>query len=98
MPENLAPDTILLNGRILTMASADSRVEAVSVRGDRVVATGSSAELKELAGPRTQVIDLAGRTVVPGLHDPHLHLAGEARSYGTLDVRYWFTNFRSNAQ
>jgi len=64
-------DTILLDGRIVTADSAPA--EALAVRGDRIVAIGRSAEIRALAGPATRVIDLAGRTVIPGLIDSHIH-------------------------
>ena len=76
----LAPDVLLLNGRVLTMDAHGSRAEGLAVRNGRIVAVGATADLRELAGPRTQVIDLAGRTAIPGLVDPHLHLASRCTS------------------
>ena len=64
-------DTILLDGKIITFDSAPA--EALAVRGDRIVAIGRSADIRALAGPATRVIDLAGRTVIPGLIDSHIH-------------------------
>src|SRR5437764_9218008 len=92
----LAPDVLLLNGRLLTMDAHGSRAEGLAVRNGRIVAVGATADLRELAGPRTQVIDLAGRTAIPGLVDPHLHLASHAPLRQLVDVRYWFTQIRSN--
>src|SRR6202011_1911188 len=51
-------------------------VEAIAVRGGRIVAAGKNADVKALAGTGTRVIDLAGRRVVPGFHDAHVHLLG----------------------
>lgn len=68
-------DLILLGGDILTMGPAGV-VEALAVRGDRVVAAGTSEEVRGLAGPATQVVELAGRTVLPGLTDNHYHGIG----------------------
>jgi predicted amidohydrolase YtcJ len=48
--------------------------EAVAISGDRIVAVGSSAELRGMAGPQTRVIDLRGRFVVPGFNDAHVHI------------------------
>ena len=67
-------DLLLVNGEIHTVDAANRRVEALAVRGNQVLAVGSSAELDALAGPATRVIDLAGRTVLPGINDSHLHL------------------------
>jgi predicted amidohydrolase YtcJ len=64
-------DTILLSGKIVTFDSAPA--EALAVRDGRIAAIGRSADIRALAGPATQVIDLAGRTVVPGLIDSHIH-------------------------
>ncbi len=68
-------DLLLLDGEILTMGSP-AVVEALAIGGDRVVATGSSEEVRRLAGPATRVINLAGRTVIPGLTDNHYHGIG----------------------
>ncbi|HYG99343.1 MAG TPA: amidohydrolase [Terriglobales bacterium] len=55
---------------------APRRVQAIAVRDGRILASGSSAEIEKLKGKHTQVIDLAGRFVMPGFNDAHLHLAG----------------------
>jgi predicted amidohydrolase YtcJ len=64
-------DTILLDGKIVTFDAAPA--EALAVRGERIVAVGRAAEMRALAGPATRSIDLAGRTVIPGLIDSHIH-------------------------
>jgi predicted amidohydrolase YtcJ len=55
-------------------------VEAVAIRGDRFIATGTTAEIRKLAGPSTSEIDLHGRTVLPGLEDSHTHPISAALS------------------
>ena len=70
-------DTLLVNGRILTMDSADAVQQAVAIRGARLQAVGSDADLRALAGPATHIIDLQGHTVVPGLIDTHAHMDRE---------------------
>jgi len=67
-------DLILSNGKIATVDEAFRFAQAVAVRGDRIVAVGSNQDVESWAGPGTRRIDLAGRTVVPGLIDNHLHL------------------------
>lgn len=68
------PDFVLYNGKIFTSNAAHPYVQALAIRGDRITATGGSAKIKSLAGPRTKEIDLGGRTVIPGINDAHLHL------------------------
>jgi predicted amidohydrolase YtcJ len=73
------PELVLVNGRIVTMDddSFESRVgtiaEAMAVRGDRILATGRTADIRALAGPSTKVIDLKGRMVLPGFIITHEH-------------------------
>ena len=73
-----APDLLLTGGRVHTVDAADRVVEAVAIRGDRILATGSAAALAELAGPDTRTVQLEGRSVVPGLVDGHAHMEREA--------------------
>ena len=68
-------DLILHNGKIVTVDKNFTTTEAVAVRGDRFVAVGDNATVLKEAGPKTQIIDLDGRTVVPGLIDTHLHMS-----------------------
>ena len=67
------PDTILYNGRILTMAARQREVEALAVAGDRVFAIGTSAEMLALAETGTPRVDLGGKRVTPGFNDAHSH-------------------------
>jgi predicted amidohydrolase YtcJ len=68
-----APDTILLNGKILTIDKDFSIASALAITGSRIVAVGDSDLIESLAQISTRVIDLQGKTVVPGLIDNHLH-------------------------
>ena len=70
-------DLILSRGKVITVDSAFSLVEAVAVQGERIVAVGGTAEIEALAGPETRLIDAGGRAVVPGLIDGHAHLDRE---------------------
>lgn len=70
-----AADTILVNGKIITVDAADSIAEAVAIRGGAIQEAGSKQAVMRHAGPRTQIIDLHGRTATPGLIDAHLHFA-----------------------
>ena len=76
MPDpTLAPvDLLLHSGRVHTLDAHSSQAEAIAIAAGRIVAAGRSADLHALGGPGTRMIDLAGRTVVPGLFDAHPHL------------------------
>jgi predicted amidohydrolase YtcJ len=78
-----APDTVLVNGKILTVDAQFSTREALAIRDGKILAVGSSADMRRLAGPRSRVIDLQGRTVIPGLIDSHLHAIRAAETFAT---------------
>jgi len=71
----LHPDLVLLNGKIVTVDEDFSIAEAVAIKDGKFVAVGSTAQIRNLAGDRTEVFDLEGETVLPGFNDPHLHFA-----------------------
>ena len=72
-----SPDIILHQGRVITVDPADSVQQALAIRGDRITAVGSDAEITALAGPGTTSLNLRGRTVIPGIVDIHAHLDRE---------------------
>lgn len=80
----LAPDLILVNGKVSTFDDEDRTVEAVAIKEDRIVAVGTNKEIRELAGSRTKVLDAGGRRVLPGLVDAHSHIAGVPPDYLNL--------------
>jgi len=69
----MAVDLVLTNAVVYTVDAGRSRHEAVAVANGRIAAVGSAAAIVELAGPRTQVLDLGGRLVLPGFIDSHMH-------------------------
>jgi predicted amidohydrolase YtcJ len=68
-------DLILIHGKILTVDPKDSIAQAVAIRQGKIIAVGSDQQIQALAGPKTNVIDLEGRTATPGLIDTHAHIA-----------------------
>lgn len=72
------PDLIFHSGKIVTVDEQFSIAEALAVEGSRIVAVGSNAAVRALAGPGTRSIDLQGKTVLPGLIDTHTHPTGAA--------------------
>ncbi|HEY5623622.1 MAG TPA: amidohydrolase family protein, partial [Gammaproteobacteria bacterium] len=85
--QQAAPDTILTNGKIITVDDQFRIAEAVAIRGDRFIAVGTDDDISDLAGPNTQRIDLDGRAVVPGLIDNHAHFIEEG-AYWNLELRF----------
>lgn len=83
-------DTVLVNGKVVSMDDRSSTpdspghiYEAMAIKGEKIMALGTTAEMKELAGPKTQVIDLQKKTLIPGLIETHFHLfINAAAKYG----------------
>jgi len=73
-------DIVFLNGTVITVDSKDRICQGAAVVGNKILAVGTSGEMKALAGPDTQIIDLKGRSLVPGFIDAHCH----AGSYGPV--------------
>ena len=71
-----APDLILHNGKILTVNKSFAIAQALAVKGERIVAVGRNADVLRLKGAGTRVVDLGGKTVLPGLIDSHVHSTG----------------------
>jgi predicted amidohydrolase YtcJ len=86
----LAPDLVLMNGQVFPMDGGQARPGGVAIKGDRILCVGSDDELSELAGPRTERMDVRGRAILPGLVDTHVHLAGCATRSLSVDVRDFY--------
>jgi predicted amidohydrolase YtcJ len=82
-----APDTILHGGKVVTLDQRSSVAQAVAVRDGRFLAVGGDAEVRKLAGPATRMIDLGGRTVIPGLNDTHTHFRAAGLALYTVNLR-----------
>jgi hypothetical protein len=84
LPPGTTADTVLVNGKIMTVDSINSIAEGIAIKGDKIVMTGSDKLIRSLAAPDAKVIDLNGRTVTPGFIDPHIHF----RVWGLQNVYY----------
>ena len=84
-PKNPA-DTVMLNGEVLTVDNQLGQKEALAIVGHKIQAVGSNAEIEQLIGSQTQVIDLDGNTVIPGLIEGHGHFLGVGRAKQVIDL------------
>ena len=78
---------MFLGGDIITNDPARPRVQAMAVRGNRVLATGDDAEIRALVDGETRVVELAGRSVTPGLVDGHCHLYGLGMARESVNLK-----------
>ena len=85
-PQPEPADLVLTNGKIVTVEAASPQAQAIAVRGDRIVAIGSTAALKPRTGPSTRVIDLQGKLVVPGFIEGHGHFTGVGEAQLNLNL------------
>lgn len=72
------PNLILYNGKVITVDREFSIAQAVAISSDRITAVGTNAEVQSLAASNTELVDLEGKTVLPGLIDTHTHPLGAA--------------------
>jgi predicted amidohydrolase YtcJ len=79
-------DLLLLNGRVETVDADLPEAESIAVRGDRILAVGTTAEMERFRAPATRVIDLGGRLVLPGFIESHGHFMGIGRARLALDL------------
>ena len=80
-------DLVLVNGKVITVDDSFSLAQAVAVKGGRVQAVGSTEEIRKLAGKGTEVVDLKGRTAMPGLYDSHLHVVSTGTALQMINCR-----------
>jgi predicted amidohydrolase YtcJ len=83
----VAADLVIINAHVRTMDEGRPEAEAVAVIGNRIVAVGSTAEIKRLVGPNTRVVDAGGRLVLPGFNDAHVHFISGGFQLANIDLR-----------
>ncbi|MBN8679907.1 MAG: amidohydrolase [Chitinophagales bacterium] len=85
-PEQPLATLILVNGNFFTADSAQTKVTAVAIAGERILALGTDEAMKKLAGPQTQVLDLQGAFAMPGFIEGHGHFNGLGQSLQNLNL------------
>lgn len=86
LAQGAAPTLVLVNGHIVTVDSAKPEAQAVAIKDDRIIAVGTTLEIRRLVRSQTKVIDLQGRLAVPGFIDGHGHYMGLGQSKLQLDL------------
>lgn len=87
LPESLFADTVLLNGNVITVDEKNPTAEAIAVKGDKILHVGSNDEVRGCAGSRTRVMDVKGKTVLPGFIEPHTHFMSFGSRLRMVNVR-----------
>jgi predicted amidohydrolase YtcJ len=82
-----APDLVLVGGTVITVDEGTPEAQAVAVKDGRILAVGSSDEIRAMAGPGTEVIELDGRVVMPGFIEGHGHFLGLGQARMTVDLQ-----------
>ena len=80
-------DLVLIHGNVLTMNPAQPRAEAIAIAKDRIIKVGSNNEIKEQIDRNTKVLDLKGKTAIPGFIDTHIHVADFGRTLQWVDLK-----------
>jgi predicted amidohydrolase YtcJ len=80
-------DVIILASRVVSFDAASGAAEAIAIKGNRILAVGSAADIRGLADPSTNVIDVAGATIIPGFNDTHAHMDREGLKQIRLSLR-----------
>lgn len=78
-----AADWLMINGKIVTLDARSSIADAIAIGGDRIIATGDNSSMLAHRTAATRVVDLGGRTVIPGLTDSHIHAIRAGLRYTT---------------
>ena len=85
--QKLTADLVIVNANIRTMDKSNPKTQAFAVLGNKIVAIGSNAEIKQLVGPNTKTIDATGKFVLPGFNDAHVHFLDGGSGLSSVDLR-----------
>jgi predicted amidohydrolase YtcJ len=85
-PASVPADMVLINGKVVTVETAQPEAQAVAIAGDKIAAVGSTGDIKRHVGPNTQVIDLKGQLVIPGFIEGHGHFTGVGQAQLNLNL------------
>jgi predicted amidohydrolase YtcJ len=85
--QNLTADLVIVNAKVRTMDSAKPNAEAVAVMGNKILAVGTNAEIRALAGTKTKTIDAKGKLLIPGFNDSHVHFLEGGFQLSAVDLR-----------
>lgn len=85
--QKLTVDLVIVNANVQTMDPAKPKAQAIAVMGGKIVAVGTDAEIRALAGANTKVIDAGGKLVMPGFNDAHLHFTEGGFQLSLVDLR-----------
>lgn len=85
--QSLSADLIIINANIHTMDARQPMAQALAISGNRIVAAGTSQEIRKLAGPQTRVIDAHNQLVLPGFNDSHVHFLSGGFQLSSVDLR-----------
>ena len=83
----ITADTVILNADVRTMNPKQPKAQALAVKGNKIAAVGSNAEIRGLIGPQTKIIDAKGRLVLPGFNDSHVHFLDGGMGLSSVDLR-----------
>ncbi len=86
--DDVMADTVYVNGNIYTVDEDFSKAQAIAIKGQYIIGVGSNEDVKRFVGESTKVIDLQGKTVIPGLIEGHMHYPGEGQKLLQLDL-FW---------
>jgi predicted amidohydrolase YtcJ len=86
-PQPLAADLVVLNAKVWTVNKTQPEAEAIAVLKDRIAFVGSTKDAQVYVGPSTKVLDLAGKRVVPGFHDSHVHLLSSGMTLSQVQLK-----------